>query len=197
MKTAKDQKINYLKYEKEHRKPAMSRLLTAACLLWMFITAAAEASSASQASLALQSAAAAGTAQTFTMNTFRYVVLFTIAVVLFTIATAVPYNDLFYIREQGKTVPVLSKYRFAPVDIRKMRRAKTFLLLRGTGFFYICSLIIYIATGLGYFGSGIPLQMLMPRFGFALLFSVCLTAVMLVSERIRFQLYASQAPSRT
>ena len=43
MKTAKDQKINYLKYEKEHRKPAMSRLLTAACLLWMFITAAAEA----------------------------------------------------------------------------------------------------------------------------------------------------------
>ena len=36
MKTAKDQKINYLKYEKEHRKPAMSRLLTAACLLWMF-----------------------------------------------------------------------------------------------------------------------------------------------------------------
>ena len=51
MKTAKDQKINYLKYEKEHRKPAMSRLLTAACLLWMFITAAAEASSASQASL--------------------------------------------------------------------------------------------------------------------------------------------------
>ena len=39
MKTAKDQKINYLKYEKEHRKPAMSRLLTAACLLWMFITA--------------------------------------------------------------------------------------------------------------------------------------------------------------
>ena len=120
MKTAKDQKINYLKYEKEHRKPAMSRILTAACLLWMFITAAAEASSASQASLALQSAAAAGTAQTFTMNTFRYVVLFTIA-------TAVPYNDLFYIREQEKTVPVLSKYRFAPVDIRKMRRAKTFL----------------------------------------------------------------------
>ena len=87
MKTAKDQKINYLKYEKEHRKPAMSRVLTAACLLWMFITAAAEASSASQASLAFQSAAAAGTAQTFTMNTFRYVVLFTIA-------TAVPYNDL-------------------------------------------------------------------------------------------------------
>ena len=164
MKTAKDQKINYLKYEKEHRKPAMSRVLTAACLLWMFITAAAEASSASQASLALQSAAAAGTAQTFTMNTFRYVVLFTIA-------ATVPYNDLFYITEQGKTV-----------------RA---------GFFYICSLIIYIATGLGYFGSGIPLQMLMPRFGFALLFSVCLTAVMLVSERIRFQLYASQAPSRT
>ena len=135
MKTAKDQKINYLKYEKEHRKPAISRVLTAACLLWMFITAAAEASSASQASLAFQSAAATGTAQTFTMNTFRYVVLFTIA-------TAVPYNDLFYIREQGKTVPVLSKYRFAPVDIRKM-------------------------------------------------------AVMLVSERIRFQLYASQAPSRT
>lgn len=190
MKTAKDQKINYLKYEKEHRKPAMSRVLTAACLLWMFITAAAEASSASQASLALQSAAAAGTAQTFTMNTFRYVVLFTIA-------TTVPYNDLFYIREQEKTVPILSKFRFAPVDIRKMRRAKTFLLLRGAGFFYICSLIIYIATGLGYFGSGIPLQMLMPRFGFALLFSVCLTAVMLVSERIRFQLYASQAPSRT
>ena len=124
MKTAKDQKINYLKYEKEHRKPAMSRVLTAACLLWMFITAAAEASSASQASLALQSAAAAGTAQTFTMNTFRYVVLFTIA-------ATVPYNDLFYISEQGKTVPVLSKYRFAPVDIRKMRRAKTFLLLRG------------------------------------------------------------------
>ena len=139
MKTAKDQKINYLKYEKEHRKPAMSRLLTAACLLWMFITAAAEASSASQASLAFQSAAAAGTAQIFTMNTFRYVVLFTIA-------TAVPYNDLFYLKEQGKTVPVLSKYRFAPVDIRKMRRAKTFLLLRGAGFFYICSLIIYIAT---------------------------------------------------
>ena len=51
MKTAKDQKINYLKYEKEHRKPAMSRILTAACLLWMFITAAAEASSASQARL--------------------------------------------------------------------------------------------------------------------------------------------------
>ena len=49
MKTAKDQKINYLKYEKEHRKPTMSRLLTAACLLWMFITAAADASSASQA----------------------------------------------------------------------------------------------------------------------------------------------------
>ena len=24
MKTAKDQKINYLKYEKEHRKPAIS-----------------------------------------------------------------------------------------------------------------------------------------------------------------------------
>ena len=78
-----------------------------------------------------------------------------------------------------------------------MRRAKTFLLLRGAAFFYICSLIIYIATGLGYFGSDIPLQLLMPRFGFALLFSVCLTAVMLVSERIRFQLYASQAPSRT
>lgn len=190
MKTAKDQKINYLKYEKEHRKPAMSRLLTAACLLWMFITAAAEASSASQASLALQSAAAAGTAQTFTMNTFRYVVLFTIA-------TAVPYNDLFYIREQEKTVPVLSKYRFAPVDIRKMRRAKTFLLLRGAAFFYICSLIIYIATGLGYFGSELHWSTFMPRFGFALLFSVCLTAVMLVSERIRFQLYASQAPSRT
>ena len=98
---------------------------------------------------------------------------------------------------KGRTVPVLSKYRFAPVDIRKMRRAKTFLLLRGAGFFYICSLIIYIATGLGYFGSELHWSTFMPRFGFALLFSVCQTAVMLVSERIRFQLYASQAPSRT
>ena len=81
--------------------------------------------------------------------------------------------------------------------IEKMRRAKTFLLLRGAGFFYICSLIIYIATGLGYFGSELHWSTFMPRFGFALLFSVCLTAEMLVSERIRFQLYASQAPSRT
>lgn len=189
MKTAKDQKINYLKYEKEHRKPAMSRILTAACLLWMFITAAAEASSASQASLALQSAAAAGTAQTFTMNTFRYVVLFTIA-------TAVPYNDLFYITEQEK------RFLFCPNTglrpwISENAPRKTFLLLRGAAFFYICSLIIYIATGLGYFGSELHWSTFMPRFGFALLFSVCLTAVMLVSERIRFQLYASQAPSRT
>lgn len=189
MNLSKDGGINYFRYVKKCRKPAMYRLLMAASMTWLFVVAAADAASAAGSSHALQSALRENAAQEFTGNPLQYVILFSI-----TISTL--YNDLFYIGEQKKQIPVLSKYRFAPVDIRKMRRAKTFLLLRGASLFYIGSQIIYTAVGCAYLSADMPWLTLARQSGFTLLFTVCMTAFMLITERIRFHLYVSHIPSR-
>lgn len=189
MNLSKDSEMNYFRYAEKCRKPAMYRLLAAASMTWLFIVAAADAASAAGSSQALQSALRENAAQEFPGHPLQYVILFSITI-------SALYNDLFYIGEQKKQVPVLSKYRFAPVDIRKMRRAKAFLLLRGACFFYIGSQIIYAAVGCAYLGAEMSWTTLAQQSGLTLIFTVCMAAFMLITERIRFHLYISQVPSR-
>lgn len=186
MNISKDNGMNYFKYAKKCRNTTMYRLLTTASVIWLFITAAASAAASSQA---LQTALRENKAQEFTIHPLQYVILFSI-----TISTL--YNDLFYIGEHKKQVPLLSKYRFAPVNIKKMRRAKAFLLLRGAGLFYFGNLAIHIVVGYACLGTDLPWPSLARQAAFTLVFTVCMAVFMLITERIRFHLYISNPPSR-
>lgn len=181
---------DYYKYEKEQLKTAGFRILLTISLLWFFITTASEASSAAGASLALQSVSSSQNgANEFSINLIRFALLFSLP-------AAELYRSLFYIKEQKAFVPVLAKYCFAPVDIRKMRRAKILLLIKGTSLCCICYLIISFVTARVYLGSNAPYISLTLQSFYALLFSVAMTGIMIISERLRYRYYISHPNSR-
>ena len=110
--------FNYYRYEKKHLKCTTYYVLLAISLFFFFLEAAVNASAATRASDALRTALGSeNAAEEFALNIFRFELFFMI-----TISTL--NSALFYIREQGQAVPVISKYLFAPVDIKKIYRAK-------------------------------------------------------------------------
>ena len=123
--------FSYYRYEKKHLKCTTYYVLLAISLFFFFLEAAVNASAAARASDALRTALESkNAAEEFALNVFRFELFFMI-----TISTL--NSALFYIREQGQEVPVISKYLFAPVDIKKIYRAKALLLLRGASIFFI------------------------------------------------------------
>lgn len=182
--------FQYYRYEKKHVKCSSYRIMLIICLVWIFINAAADGAVASRSSRYLENVLGSSTQpQEFRLNLYRFTLLFSGTVLAL-------YQPLFFIREREHGVPVLAKYLFAPVEIKKMRRAKTFLLLRGAGIFYLGCLLIYFFTAYGYLGTHAPFLPLIRQFLLALLFSAALIVFLLINERLRFRLYVSQAPSR-
>ena len=168
--------FNYYQYEKKHLKPLSYRAFMGISLLWLFLNAAVEASTASRASEALETAVRSGySPETFSLNLFQFDLCFMI-----TISTL--NSSLFYIREMGQQVPVLSKYLFAPVEVRKMYRAKAFLLMRGACLFYISGLAIYFAAAGVTFGAGAPFAQLLNQFGSALIFCIVVVSIALLAN---------------
>ncbi len=164
--------FNYYRYEKNHLRCTSYYVLLAISLFFFFLEAAVNASAAARASDALRIALETeNAAKEFTLNIFRFELFFMI-----TISTL--NSALFYIREQGQAVPVLSKYLFAPVDSKKLYRAKALLLLRGSCIFFLGGLIIYFSAAGIILGTEAPFQHLLQQFGYALIF--CITAVIVL-----------------
>lgn len=172
--------MNYYKYEKKHLKCTTFWLLLILSFSAFFLRTALDASVADNASLALQNTeTSAASESTFTFSLIRFALYFAI-----TISTL--NSDLFQMREQGRVVPVLSKYRFVPVDIAKMYRAKTLLLLRGVVLFYVGILIIFLAVAFTVFGPDAPVAQSMRHFSYALIFCVVFTGVLLAADWLRY-----------
>lgn len=173
--------MNYYKYEKQHLKCTTFRVLLILSFFTLFLRTALDASVADNASLALQNARASGaTEESYNFDWAWFVLCFVI--------TLPPLNSkMFQIREQGRVLPVLSKYRFAPVDIAKMYRAKALLLLRGATLFYIGSLIIFLAVTFTVFGPDAPIAQTMPQLGYALIFCIVFTGALLLTDWLRYK----------
>ena len=171
--------FNYYKYEKKHLKCTAYYVLLAISLLFFFLEAASNASAAARSSVAFKTALPSGnSAAEYSVNIFRFE--------LFFMATVSVLNSaLFYIREQGKAVPVISKYLFAPVNSAKIYRAKALLLLRGSCIFFLGGLIIYFAAACIILGAEAPFQQLLQQFGYALIFCIVAVIVLLLSDRHR------------
>lgn len=164
--------FNYYRYEKEHLKCTSYYVLLVICLFFFFLEAAVSAATAARGSDALKTALRSEyAAEDFKFNFFRFTLFFMITISILNSA-------LFYIKEQGQTVPVLSKYRFAPVNIKKIYRAKALLLLRGASLFYIGGLIIFFSAAGIILGAAAPFRQLLQQFGYALIF--CITAVIIL-----------------
>ena len=171
--------FNYYRYEKKHLRCTSYYVLLAISLFFFFLEAAVNVSAATRASDALRTALESeNTAKEFTLNIFQFELFFMI-----TISTL--NSALFYIREQGQVVPVLSKYLFAPVDGKKIYRAKALLLLRGSCIFFLGGLIIYFAAACIILGAEAPFQQLLQQFGYALIFCIVAVIVLLLSDRHR------------
>lgn len=173
--------MNYYKYEKQHLKCTTFWVLLILSLFTLFLRTALDASVADSASLALQNAEASGASEgSYSFDWAWFVLCFAI--------TLPPLNsDLFRMREQGRVLPVLSKYRFVPVDIAKMYRAKALLLLRGAVIFYIGSLIIFLAVTFTVFGHDAPIAQTMPQLGYALIFCIVFTGALLLTDWLRYK----------
>ena len=106
--------MNYYKYESQHRKCTTFRVLLILAFFSLFLRTALDASVAGNASQALQNIGTSDAAvESYTFDLAWFVLCFVI--------TLPPLNSaLFQIREQGRVLPVLIKYRFAPVDIAKI-----------------------------------------------------------------------------
>ena len=168
--------FNYYRYEKKHLKCTTYYVLLAISLFFFFLEAAVNASAAARASDALRTALGSeNAAEEFALNIFRFELFFMI-----TISTL--NSALFYIREQGQAVPVISKYLFAPVDIKKIYRAKALLLLRGASIFFIGGLIIYFSAAGIILGAAAPLLQLLQQFGYALIFCIAAVIVLLLTD---------------
>lgn len=168
--------FNYYRYEKKHLRCTSYYVLLAISLFFFFLEAAVNASAATRASDALRTALESeNTAKEFTLNIFQFELFFMI-----TISTL--NSALFYIREQGQVVPVLSKYLFAPVDGKKIYRAKALLLLRGSCIFFLGGLIIYFAAACIILGAEAPFQQLLQQFGYALIFCIVAVIVLLLAD---------------
>lgn len=171
--------FNYYKYEKKHLKCTAYYVLLTISLLFFFLEAASDASTAARSSDALMAALPSGSsAEEYSVNVFRFELFF-----LFTIS--VLNSALFYIREQGKAVPVLSKYLFAPVDSTKIYRAKALLLLRGSCIFFIGGLTIYFCAAGMILGAAAPFRQILQQFGYALIFCIAAVSVLLLTDWYR------------
>ncbi|HJA20660.1 hypothetical protein I6E09_00120 [Mediterraneibacter glycyrrhizinilyticus] len=173
--------MNYYKYENQHRKCTTFRVLLILAFFSLFLRTALDASVAGNASQALQNIGTSDAAvESYTFDLAWFVLCFVI--------TLPPLNSaLFQIREQGRVLPVLIKYRFAPVDIAKMYRAKALLLLRGAVLFYIGSLIIFLAVTFTVFGHNAPIAQTMPQLGYALIFCTVFTGALLLTDWLRYK----------
>lgn len=168
--------FNYYRYEKKHLRCATYYVLLTVSLFFFFLEAAVNASAAARASDDLRTALGSeNAAEEFTLNIFRFELFF-----LITISTL--NSALFYIREQGQAVPVLSKYLFAPVDSKKIYRAKALLLMRGASIFFIGGLIIYLSAAGTILGSAAPFQQLLQQFGYALIFCIAAVIMLLLTD---------------
>lgn len=168
--------FNYYRYEKKHLKCTTYYVLLVISLFFFFLEAAVNASAAAGASDALKTALESeNAAEEFALNIFRFELFFMITVSTLN-------SDLFYIREQGQVVPVLSKYLFAPVDSKKIYRAKALLLLRGASIFFIGGLMIYFSAAGIILGAASPLQHLLQQFGYALIFCIAAVIVLLLTD---------------
>ena len=173
--------MNYYKYEKQHLKCTTFRVLLILAFFSLFLRTALDASVADNACQALQNTGTSGAAmESYTFDLAWFILCFAI--------TLPPLNSaLFQMSEQGRALPVLSKYRFVPVDITKMFRAKALVLLRGAALFYIGSLIIFLAVTFTVFGPDAPVAQTMPRLGYALLFCIVFTGTLLISDWLRYR----------
>lgn len=169
--------MNYYKYEKKHLKCTTFWLFLILSLSMFFLETALNASVASGASNALHSADAASESCSFSL--LRYTLFF--ALTISTLNSA-----LFQMREQGSVLPILIKYRFAPVDIRKMYCAKSLLVLRGALFFYAGTVIIFAAVWLTVIGFRIPPAEPVKQLGYALIFCVIFTFLLLLRDWIDY-----------
>ena len=173
--------FDYRQYEKEHLKPVTYRVFTIISLFWFFLSAAIDASAAARASDALKTAAGAGySPEDFGLNFFQFIFCF-----ILTLSSL--NNSLFYMKELGQEIPLLSKYRFAPVEMKKIYRAKAFLLLRGTCIFYVLSLVIYFTVAVVVFGGSAPFLQLAGQFAAMLLFCIAAAAVTLLTDWHRYR----------
>lgn len=173
--------MNYYKYEKQHLKCTTFRVLLILGFFAFFLTAATDASIAANASLALQNAGTSGTAEgSYSFNWLQFALFFVLCIT--------PLNsDLFRMREQGRVLPVLIKYRFVPVDITKMYRAKALLLLRNAVLYYVGSLVIFLAVTFTVFGPDAPIAQTMPELGYALMFCIVFTGVILLADWLQYK----------
>ena len=154
--------FSYYRYEKKHLKCTTYYVLLAISLFFFFLEAAVNASAAARASDALRTALESkNAAEEFALNVFRF--------------------ELFFM-EQGQEVPVISKYLFAPVDIKKIYRAKALLLLRGASIFFIGGLIIYFSAAGIILGAAAPLLQLLQQFGYAFIFCIAAVIVLLLAD---------------
>lgn len=171
--------FNYYKYEKKHLKCTAYYVLLAISLLFFFLEAASNASAAARSSDAFMTALPSeNSAAEYSVNIFRFE--------LFFMATVSVLNSaLFYIREQGKAVPVISKYLFAPVNSAKIYRAKALLLLRGSCIFFIGGLAVYLAAAGLILGAAAPFLQILQQFGYALIFCIAAVSVLLLTDWYR------------
>lgn len=175
--------MNYYKYEKKHLKCTTFWLFLILSFSAFFLRTALDASVADSASLALQNAeTSAASESTFTFSLVSFALYFAITISALN-------SNLFQMREQGRVLPVLSKYRFVPVDIGKMYRAKALLLLRGVVLFYMGILIIFLAVAFTVFGLDAPIVQSIRQFGYALIFCVVFTGSLLVADWLRYRQY--------
>ena len=168
--------FNYYRYEKKHLKCTTYYVLLAISLFFFFLEAAVNASAATRASDALRTALGSeNAAEEFALNHLP------VRAVLHDYDFHTEQRTLLH-QGAGTGGPVISKYLFAPVDIKKIYRAKALLLLRGASIFFIGGLIIYFSAAGIILGAAAPLLQLLQQFGYALIFCIAAVIVLLLTD---------------